>query len=133
MKRVPPVILAKAQAEEAAAFAGLWARPELVLAEMQVAIRKGLMAFSCAAGLSGVWRRLETATETKPAELTTWDLSGLGPDGSKALVVGVKREAERSRRVTGCRDMALAVGAVRAEVARRAVDGAAAEAQNAAA
>jgi transposase-like protein len=46
-----PVMPAQAREEEAARLASLTVRPVLELAELQSAIRDGLMAFSCAAGL----------------------------------------------------------------------------------
>ena len=51
MTKKLPVMPAAARDEEAARLAGLSVQPVLALAELQGAIREGLMAFSCAAGM----------------------------------------------------------------------------------
>jgi hypothetical protein len=51
MKKTLPVMPASARDAEAARLAGLTVSPQLELADLQSAIREGLLAFSCAAGL----------------------------------------------------------------------------------
>jgi Transposase, Mutator family len=54
-----PVMPAKVRELEAARVAGLSVQPRLPLAELQGAIREGLMAFSCAAGLVVIAEMME--------------------------------------------------------------------------
>ena len=51
MKKKLPVMPAAVREEEAARVTGLSVQPRLALAELEGAIREGLMAFSCATGL----------------------------------------------------------------------------------
>jgi transposase-like protein len=59
MKKKLPVMPATARDEEAARVAGLSVQPRLALAELEGAIREGLMAFSCATGLLVVAEMME--------------------------------------------------------------------------
>lgn len=59
MKKKLPVVPAKVREEEAARVAGLAVQPSLPLAELEGAIREGLMAFSCAAGLAIIAEMME--------------------------------------------------------------------------
>jgi transposase-like protein len=59
MNKKLPVMPAAAREAEATSVAGLSVRAELPLAEMQEAIRDGLMAFSCATGLLVIAEMME--------------------------------------------------------------------------
>lgn len=59
MKKKLPVVAAKVREEDAARVAGLAVQPSLPLAELEGAIREGLMAFSCAAGLAIIAEMME--------------------------------------------------------------------------
>jgi hypothetical protein len=54
-----PVMPASTRDAEAARVAGLSVQPRLPLAELEGAIREGLMAFSCAAGLVVIAEMME--------------------------------------------------------------------------
>ena len=58
-KKKLPVMPAVARDLEAARLAELSVQPRLVLAELEGAIREGLMAFSCAAGLAVIAEMME--------------------------------------------------------------------------
>ena len=59
MKKKLPVMPAAVREEEAARVAGLSVQPRLALAELEGAIRDGLMAFSCATGLLVIAEMME--------------------------------------------------------------------------
>jgi transposase-like protein len=59
MKKKLPVQPAATRDEEAARLTGLVLQPRLALAELEGAIREGLMAFSCAAGLLVIAEMME--------------------------------------------------------------------------
>jgi putative transposase len=59
MSKKLPVVPAAVREEAAATVAGMTLQPILVLAELQDAIRDGLMAFSCAAGLLVIAEMME--------------------------------------------------------------------------
>ena len=59
MTKKLPVMPAAARDEEASRLAGLSVQPVLALAELQGAIREGLMAFSCAAGMIVIAEMME--------------------------------------------------------------------------
>jgi transposase-like protein len=58
-KKKLPVVSVAAREEEAARVAGLSVQPRLPLAELEGAIREGLMAFSCATGLVVIAEMME--------------------------------------------------------------------------
>lgn len=59
MKKKLPVMPAATGDEEAARVAGLCVEPRLPLAELEGAIREGLMAFSCATGMLVIAEMME--------------------------------------------------------------------------
>jgi putative transposase len=94
-----PVMPASTRDEEAARVAGLSVQPRLPLAELEGAIREGLMAFSCAAGLVVIAEMME-------AERT----AVVGPKGRHDPA----RVAERNGSTTG----SVVLGGRRVPVAR---------------
>jgi putative transposase len=59
MTKKLPVMPAATREEEAARVAGLSVQPRLPMAELEEAIREGLMAFSCAAGMVVIAEMME--------------------------------------------------------------------------
>ena len=59
MSKKLPVMPAATREEEAASVAGLCVQPTLEMAELEGAIREGLMAFSCAAGMVVIAEMME--------------------------------------------------------------------------
>jgi hypothetical protein len=63
-KKKLPVMRAAVRDEEASKLAGLSVQPSLALADLQEAIREGLMAFSCATGLVVIAEMMEAERTT---------------------------------------------------------------------